>query len=173
VIFGRNVRFTKRNHQAENVGFMEAVQILAGEAGMPVPQSDPRAQEKADERTVLADVMEQAVQHFRLNLQTAAAGAARDYLVGRGLDAEAQARWDIGFAPEGGGVLGHLTGKGIAQKLVLDAGLAAESDRGGSPYDRFRGRIIFPTLLKHCCSINRARFTTTDRPARRQARGLR
>ena len=130
--------------ETENVGFMEAVQILAGEAGMPMPERDPRAQEKADERTELAEVMEQAVQHFRLNLQTAAAGEARDYLARRGLDAEAQARWDIGFAPENGGVLASLTGKGVAQKLVIDAGLAAESDRGGSPYDRFRGRIIFP-----------------------------
>ena len=130
--------------ETENVGFMEAVQILAGEAGMPVPQSDPRAQEKADERTVLNDVMEQAVQHFRLNLQTAAAGTARDYLAGRGLDPDAQARWDIGFAPDNGGVLAHLTGKSVPQKAVIDAGLAAESDRGGSPYDRFRGRIIFP-----------------------------
>ena len=130
--------------ETENVGFMEAVQILAGEAGMPMPERDPKAQEKADERTVLADVMEQAVQHFRLNLQTAAAGDARDYLARRGLDADAQARWNIGFAPDNGGVLASLTGKGVAQKLVIDAGLAAESDRGGSPYDRFRGRIIFP-----------------------------
>ncbi|SEV98482.1 DNA primase [Cognatiyoonia koreensis] len=130
--------------ETENVGFMEAVEILAAEAGMPMPARDPRAQEKADERTVLADVMEQAVQHFRLNLQTAAAGEARDYLARRGLDEAAQARWDIGFAPDGGGVLQHLTGKGVPQKQVIDAGLAAESDRGGAPYDRFRGRIIFP-----------------------------
>ncbi len=130
--------------ETENVGFMEAVQILAGEAGMPMPQRDPRAQEKADERTELVDVMEQAVQHFRLNLNTAAAGDARDYLGRRGLDADAQARWDIGFAPDSGGVLAHLTGKSVAQDKVIAAGLAAESDRGGAPYDRFRGRIIFP-----------------------------
>ncbi|MDP5084352.1 MAG: DNA primase [Yoonia sp.] len=130
--------------ETENVDFMEAVKILAAEAGMPVPQSDPRAQEKADARTVLVDVMEQAVQWHRLQLQTAAAAEARDYLARRGLSPEAQARWDIGFAPASGGVLAHLTGKGLDQKLVIDAGLAAESDRGGAPYDRFRGRIMFP-----------------------------
>lgn len=130
--------------ETENVGFMEAVQILAGEAGMPMPERDPRAQEKADERTELANVMEDAVRHFRLNLQKAAAGAARDYLAGRGLDEAAQTRWDIGFAPDLGGLLHHLTSKGVEQKKVIDAGLAAESDRGGAPYDRFRGRIIFP-----------------------------
>ncbi len=130
--------------ETENVGFMEAIQILAAEAGLPIPERDPQAQQKADERTQLIEVMEQAVQHFRLNLNMAVAGDARDYLVQRGLDADAQARWGIGFAPDRGGVLAHLTGKGVAQKLVMDAGLAAESDRGGSPYDRFRGRIMFP-----------------------------
>lgn len=130
--------------ETENVDFMEAVKILAGEAGMTVPASDPRAQEKADKRKGLTDVMEQAVKWHRLQLQTAAAAEARDYLARRGLDADAQARWEIGFAPANGGVMAHLTGKDVSAKQVIEAGLAAESDRGGSPYDRFRGRIIFP-----------------------------
>ncbi len=130
--------------ETENVDFMEAVKILAGEAGMPVPERDPQAQEKADARTVLVDVMEQAVQYHRLQLQTGAASEARDYLARRGLSLEAQTRWEIGFAPANGGVMAHLTGKGVDAKLVMDAGLAAESDRGGAPYDRFRGRIMFP-----------------------------
>ncbi len=130
--------------ETENVDFMEAVKILAAEAGMPVPERDPQAQQKADKRTQLTDVMEQAVKWHRLQLQTGAAAEARDYLERRGLSAEAQARWEIGFAPTGGGVLAALTGKGIEQKHVIEAGLAAESDRGGEPYDRFRGRIMFP-----------------------------
>ena len=130
--------------ETENVDFMEAVKILAGEAGMPVPDRDPRAQEKADARSVLVDVMEQAVQYHRLQLQTGAAAEARDYLERRGLSVKAQAQWDIGFAPANGGVLAHLTGKGVDPKLVIEAGLAAESDRGSGLYDRFRGRIMFP-----------------------------
>lgn len=130
--------------ETENVDFMEAIKILAGEAGMPIPERDPQAQQKADQRTILVDVMEQALQWHRLQLQTGAAANARDYLERRGLDAEAQLRWEIGFAPDNGGALAHLTGKGIAQNLVIEAGIAAESDRGGAPYDRFRGRIIFP-----------------------------
>jgi len=70
--------------ETENVDFMEAVKILAAEAGMPVPASDPRAQEKADLRTQLTEVMEQAVQWHRLQLQTGAASEARDYLARRG-----------------------------------------------------------------------------------------
>ncbi|NNE81870.1 MAG: DNA primase [Silicimonas sp.] len=131
--------------ETENVSFMEAVEILAREAGMPMPARDPKAQEKADRRTELAKIMEQAVQFFRLQLKTGAAGAARDYLAGRGLDDAAQARWDIGFAPDDRQALfKHLTGKGIAPDLIIDAGLSAKPDDGGAPYDRFRGRIIFP-----------------------------
>ncbi|WP_089898041.1 DNA primase [Loktanella fryxellensis] len=130
--------------ETENVGFMEAVQILATEAGLPMPARDPRAQAQTDTRAALTDVMEQAVQHFRLNLNTAAAAAARDYLTRRGLSVEAIARWDIGFAPDRGGVLAALTAKGVPQAQVIEAGLAALSDRGGAPYDRFRGRIMFP-----------------------------
>ncbi|MEL6570651.1 MAG: DNA primase [Pseudomonadota bacterium] len=130
--------------ETENVSFMEAVEILASEAGMTMPARDPRAQEKADLRTELAEVMEQAVQWHQLQLKTAAAGDARDYLEKRGLSPEAQSRWEIGYAPDQGGTLSHLTGKGTSKEKVIAAGLAAESDRGGAPYDRFRDRIIFP-----------------------------
>jgi len=131
--------------ETENVGFMEAVEIIAREAGMPVPKRDPAAQANADKRTQLAEVMEQAVQYYRLQLKTAAAGSARDYLAGRGLSEAALERWEIGFAPDARqGVFAHLTGKGVAADLVVDAGLAARPDDGRAPYDRFRGRIIFP-----------------------------
>ena len=131
--------------ETENVGFMEAVEILAGEAGMPMPERDPRAQEKQDRRTLLAEVMEQAVKHFRLALKTGAASEARDYLERRGLDASAQDRWEIGFAPDAWqGLWDALKSKGVEDDLILGAGLAKPSQKGGKPYDTFRGRIMFP-----------------------------
>jgi DNA primase len=87
--------------ETENVGFMEAVEMLAREAGMTMPARDPKAQEKLDRQGQLAEVMEQALRHFRLQLKTAAAAPARDYLAGRGLSPEACERWEIGFAPPG------------------------------------------------------------------------
>lgn len=131
--------------ETENVGFMEAVEILAGEAGMPMPERDPRAKEKADRRTQLSDVMELAVQHFRLQLKTAAASDARGYLDRRGLSREALDRWEIGFAPDAWqGLWDALQAKGIDDDLILGAGLAKPSQKGGKPYDTFRGRIMFP-----------------------------
>lgn len=131
--------------ETENVDFMEAVRILAAEAGMQMPERDPQAQAKADKRTELADVMEIAVQHFRLSLKTAAGGGARDYLDRRGLKQATQDRFEIGFAPDAWqGLWDHLKGKNIADDLILGAGLAKPSTRGGKPYDTFRNRIMFP-----------------------------
>ena len=131
--------------ETENVSFMEAVEILAREAGMPMPKQDPRAQEKADKRTQLAEVMELAVQYFRLQLRTAAAGAARDYLAGRGLTPQALEQWEIGFAPDlWQGLWDHLKAKNVEDALIFGAGLAKPSSKGGRPYDTFRGRIMYP-----------------------------
>ena len=131
--------------ETENVGFMEAVEILAREAGMQMPARDPKAQEKADHRTLLAEVMEQAVQHYRLQLKTGAAAEAREYLQRRGLSAAALDRWEFVFAPPGWqGLWYHLLGKGVAEDLILGAGLAKPSNTGKKPYDTFRHRIMFP-----------------------------
>ncbi len=139
---GDAVTFVKEN---DNVSFMEAVEILAREAGMQMPARDPQAAQKADRRSLLSQVMEEAVKWFRLQLKTSAAAEARAYLEKRRLSPAAQDRWDIGFAPDQRQALFQaLTQKGIAPDLIVDAGLCAKPDDGGPPYDRFRGRIIFP-----------------------------
>lgn len=131
--------------ETENVGFMEAIGILAREAGMTIPAADPKAQEIAGRRGRLAEVMEQAVQHYRLQLKTAAAAPARDYLARRGLGEAALARFEIGYAPDSrAGLTEALKARGVTPELILAAGLAAEPEGGGAPYDRMRGRIIFP-----------------------------
>jgi DNA primase len=131
--------------EAENMSFMEAVETLAREAGMPIPDRDPREAEKADRRSELARVMEEAVRHYRLQLKTAAGAAARDYLQRRKLSEVALDRFEIGFAPDGWqGLWDQLRARGIAEDLILGAGLAKPSTKGKAPYDTFRNRIIFP-----------------------------
>ena len=102
--------------ETENVSFMEAVEILAREVGMPMPARDPRAQEKSDRRSELVKVMGQAVQYFRLQLRTGAAADSRAYLERRGLTEAQQERWEIGFAPDGWqGLWDHLRGKSVPE----------------------------------------------------------
>lgn len=131
--------------ETENVEFMEAVEILARDAGMIMPARDPRAQEKVDRNKELADVMEAALRHYRMQLGTNAAAAAREYLDRRGLDRRAIDRFEIGFAPDvRQGAFQALTGQGIRPELIIEAGICARPEGGGTPYDRFRGRIMFP-----------------------------
>ena len=131
--------------ETENVSFIESVEILAGEAGLTMPARDPKAQEKYDRRSRLAEVMEQAVKFYSLQLKSGAGRDARDYLTRRGLDAQALDRWEIGFAPGGWRALwDYLRDRDVAEELVLGAGLAKSSNKGNKPYDRFRNRIMFP-----------------------------
>ncbi|WP_300549037.1 DNA primase [Roseovarius sp.] len=131
--------------ESENVDFIEAVKILAAEAGMQMPERDPQAQAKADRRTELVAVMDLAVNFFALQLRTGAGAAAREYLAGRKLDEQTQARFEIGFAPDAWqGLWDHLTGKGVSEEMILACGLAKASQKGGKPYDTFRNRIMFP-----------------------------
>ncbi len=130
--------------ESENLGFMEAVEVLAGEAGMPMPARDPEAAAKAEAAKGLVEAMEAAVQFYRMQLNSARAAEARTYLAGRGLDAATLERFEIGFAPDGGGaLLEHLRGKGFEPARLAEAGLVSER-RGGGLLDRFRGRVMFP-----------------------------
>lgn len=131
--------------ETENLGFMEAVEVLAREAGMPMPARDPQAAQKADRRTQLAEVLEEAVKFYRLQLRMGGGQAARDYLAQkRRLGPEAQERWEIGWAPDGRhALLDALKAKGVAPELMVASGLIAKGE-DGSLYDRFRARVIFP-----------------------------
>ena len=131
--------------ESENMSFMEAVETLARETGMNMPARDPRAAEKADRLSELAQVMEAAGRFYQGQLATSVAAPARDYLTGRGLARETMARFEIGFAPSARRALWeHLTGAGVSPDKIIEAGLAIAPDDGSAPFDRFRGRIMFP-----------------------------
>ena len=129
----------------DGMAFMDAVRHLAAEAGLALPEPDPRSRERTDRRAQLLAVTEAALRWFRLQLQTAAAAEARAYLSRRGLDAATLDQFDIGFAPDQRHALtSALRDKGFDEALIVEAGMSARPDGGGAAYDRFRGRIIFP-----------------------------
>lgn len=131
--------------ETENASFMEAVEILAAEAGMQMPSPDPKAREKADLRTQLFEINEAALQFFYRSLDTRAGAEARAYLQRRGLKPQTRDTFEIGYAPGGFQALfDEMTHKGVKPELLMQAGLAKASQKGGKPYDVFRDRIIFP-----------------------------
>jgi len=142
--------------QANGLSFPEAVERLASLAGLPMPARDPHERQRAERQATLYDVLEAATRWFEARLRAPAGRAGLDYLRGRGLDDGAIARFRLGFAPEGHQVLrGALgTGDGVASReagrftdaLLIEAGLLVQPEAGGRPYDRFRGRVMFPIL---------------------------
>ena len=131
--------------ETERLSFMEAVEKLAEEAGMELPKSDPRAAEAYDHRKRLQEVCEAAASYFEERLQSSEGAAAREYLEGRGLKPAAWKRHRLGYAPDDWRkTSAHLKAEGFTAAEILEAGLTKESDKGGEPYDAFRGRLMFP-----------------------------
>jgi len=128
---------------ARGLAFMDAVKDLADQAGMEVPAPDPRAQAKAERAYGLYEVMEAAASWFVEQLEGVEGGAALAYLKERGITEATRRKFGFGLAPDSRGRLkGALKQFGI-EKLV-ETGLLIQPDEGKEPYDRFRGRLMFP-----------------------------
>lgn len=131
--------------KTENLSFLEAVERLAAEAGMEMPQRDPRHVERAREEASLIDVMEMAAAFFREKLASGVGAEARAYLERRGLKRETIEAFGLGYAPEDRhALLNHLKGKGIPVAQMAEAGLIISGADIAEPYDRFRHRVMFP-----------------------------
>jgi len=131
--------------ETERLSFMEAVERLAAEAGVPMPVADPRAAAEEKVRQGLGDWLELAAQWFEAELRRPAGREARAYLERRGLPEAEWGRFRLGFSPSGRTALkDYLVAKGARPGELIDAGLLIAPEDGGAPYDRFRDRIIFP-----------------------------
>jgi len=131
----------------EGLNFPEAVKQLASRAGITLPESRPRADEKKgeDERKALLKIIAEAADYFLRELESPAGSAARAYLAKRGLTETVIRDFSLGYArPEWDGLLKHLRQKGHPPTLLEKAGLIVKRSEGEGHYDRFRGRIIFP-----------------------------
>ena len=131
--------------ETENVNFIEAVEILAAEVGLPMPEFDPKSKEKSDRNKILIEIMEQSVNFFRLTLNSKQGKHALDYLHKRGLNSAVIEHFEIGFAPPEQTILTQkLIDKGYEIDSIIETGMSARSDDGNRYYDRFRGRVMFP-----------------------------
>ena len=129
----------------EGLPFPEAVERLAREGGMEPPKSTPEEHQRQKQQLSLYQVLEDASSWFEQGLRGEAAKDARAYLDRRGLTAETIETFGLGFAPQSReGLKAAFAAKSISETLSVTAGLLIEPDGGGAPYDRFRGRIIFP-----------------------------
>ena len=133
--------------ETERLTFVEAVQKLAGEAGMALPAEDPQAAEREERRKGLSDWMDLAQKWFAANLRRSPGKAAREYLERRGLPEDQWERFGLGYAPnDREGLKQALIQRGARPGDLVEAGLLISPEGGGQPYDRFRDRLMFPIL---------------------------
>ena len=132
----------------EHITWFEAVKRQAEQLGIPLPEQkhDPREEARLRELDDLRKVNALARDFFHNCLTVTRYGAAgKAYLAGRGITAEAIARYGIGFAPDAWSKLSDAFQKrGISEHLLVTAGLAVRRERGEGIYDRFRNRVIIP-----------------------------
>lgn len=131
--------------ETERLTFAEAVERLASEAGMSLPEPDQRTAVEDKKRASLGDWMELASAWFEAELRRPVGNDARAYLGRRGLPESEWGRFRLGFAPNTRtGLKDYLVAKGARPGDLVEAGLLIAPEDGGAPYDRFRDRIIFP-----------------------------
>ena len=131
--------------RTENLSFPEAVEKLAGEAGVEVPRMDPAERERAQRSKGLAEVLEAAAQYFAAQLETTAGAKARAYIERRGLLPDTVTRFRLGYSPASRVALKDaMLARGFTEAVLLEAGLLGKPDDGGPSYDRFRDRLMYP-----------------------------
>ena len=127
----------------EHLSFPEAVEELAGEAGLEVPDTGP-ARSSDNPTLPLLEILGETSRYYKDQLRSHSdASTTIAYLKQRGLTGEIAARFDLGYAPTGWDNLSSTAGNEEKLDLMVKAGLIFKRESGGH-YDRFRARVIFP-----------------------------
>lgn len=129
--------------EIEGVEFGDALRLLANKAGVELKRENPQV---ISERKKLYEICDLACSFFEKQLGASASGKeAKEYLLKRGIKEETIKKWRLGYSPDTWqGLSDFLVGRGYKREEIVKAGLAVQSEKGNNPYDRFRGRIIFP-----------------------------
>jgi DNA primase len=131
--------------QTAGASFPEAVEQLAGEAGLEVPKASPRAVEAERQRLDLHEVLEAAQAVFARRLREPGGAAGLAYLRGRGLTDATIERFGLGWSGDGRGALTAELGRaGIEPDRMLEAGLLRPAEDGGPARELYWGRVTFP-----------------------------
>ena len=130
----------------EKLTYPQAIEAVAQEGGVPLPEISPEMEKEEQKRATLQEVVTMAQHWFQEQLQLAQGQEARDYLIGRGLNPETIAHFGLGYAPADRAALkAALTDKGVEASQMVEAGLLIQpDDRARAPYSRFRDRVMFP-----------------------------
>jgi len=131
--------------QTEGVSFPEAVERLAGVAGVPLPVMTREAQVQEERRKTLYEIVELAAKFFEANLASRAGARGRGYFADRGIPSAMQLKFRLGYAAgEQYALKEYLGAQKISVEDMVEAGLLVAGEEIAVPYDRFRDRVMFP-----------------------------
>ncbi len=131
--------------RVEGVTFPDAVERLAADAGLQLPEISPQSAEREKERASLQDVLELSATFYEQQLQAPIGARARGYLADRGLSPQIQRQFRLGFSPnERFALRDYLADKGVGRDQMIETGMLIHGEDIAVPYDRFRGRVMFP-----------------------------
>lgn len=129
----------------DNLSFIEAVEALAAQAGMPMPKPSREDQEQSKRDKTLYTLCEDAAQWFEDQLASPSNREVLEYCRKRGLSDDTISSFRMGYAPSNDQALrSYLASKGYKDALMIEAGVIKPSTKGGEPYAFFRDRVIFP-----------------------------
>lgn len=141
---GNALSFVK---EMENVEFIDALKILAEQAGMEMPKPKagdyaPRVDRK--QRDTLYALMRDAARHYHDNLSSPRAKIFTDYLSEREIPPAMVTRFGLGASLDYSEIIEYLTGKGYTIEQIHAAGICESKD--GRNYDVFGKRLIYPII---------------------------
>lgn len=132
----------------ENMTFPEAVEELAGKAGVALPERSMSKdeQKRADERTKIKEMNKIAAGYFHYLLKTDHGTAALAYLTNRGLTDETITKFGLGYSDKfSDDLYKYLKSKGYKDEEMIKAGLIKVDEKYG-PSDRFWNRVMYPII---------------------------
>lgn len=131
----------------ERLEFLAAIEMLAGNAGMQVPQTSSQGSpERNERRKSIYNILEQAADFYQAQLkQHSHKAQAIDYLKARGVSGEIARDFGLGYAPPGWDNLYKDQAKtNLEHDLLIESGMVVHNKDEDKTYDRFRDRIMFP-----------------------------
>lgn len=136
--------------EANGLPFIDALQKLAHQAGLQMPQLSAKDKKEEDERKSLYEIMETACAFFERELRMPDGTSGLKYFTEkRGLSPETLKKFRLGFAPNNNALMAHLKAQGIDEKDMKELGLIAiPEDTSRRPHDFFRNRVMIPITNK-------------------------
>jgi len=131
--------------ETQGLPFPEAVEQLAALAGLALPVETVESAAAEKKRATHLEALELAADFFEKFLRAPAGAKARAYLAERGISEEARKKFRLGYAPnERFALRDYLAGKGCDAEVMKEAGLLTHGEGINVPYDFFRDRVMFP-----------------------------